>query len=682
MPQPITLNPSLKVLLPEFKKRCAAIQQYQNSSTGGISIDMVRELRSMFVAALVKPKKAQQAEELNLLATLSVVIDLLTQGWRISNIDPVILDFPEWSSAEDEKARIRQAHLIDRDAQITEPSVREFVLSMEKRRLTKTGWHSIFSVMRDGEDLSEKLEQIRQLDNSEIQADLLARVIRPYIQVVETDAICEHTGLRLNEIWRYFRHTWVTSYKSVPGRSMNILIRDAAAANHPVIGIASLASAVVQQSTRDKWIGWDGDSVVERFRDTQKPRMRVRWLISELDTFIKGLYVKDLLRDEVVTRAAIRRPDDETIERLIKDSVKAIKKHRLYPDAAKHKQTDNTKNSEWAEMAESSLFRSKRSKHLAMMLTIRKLFQKVMLSEDIKADEWRELFNSSAFRQAVRQIVRVVKAERVGIAMMDISICGAIAPYNGLLGGKLVALLLCSPEVVKEYEDRYGEQTSVIASCMRGAAVTRSAQLVLLCTTSLYGSALNQYSRVKLPANLIGGKEGSSIEYENLGVSLGFGSFHFSKDSLRMMAMLLGRSKDARKVNSIFGEGVNPLMRKIREGLTLLGLPAESLLNHGSKRIVYGVSLASNFGDFLLGLSDKPQYLIPVTKVKHRTELVADFWRQRWLLKRLSKPGLLDEVARHTCVYPVRHGAQVEVPQSGDLLADLWTAADVRASKR
>ncbi|MGA9718105.1 MAG: hypothetical protein WBQ79_07470 [Acidobacteriaceae bacterium] len=32
----------------------------------------------------------------------------------------------------------------------------------------------------------------------------------------------------------------------------------------------------------------------------------------------------------------------------------------------------------------------------------------------------------------------MVKAERVGIAMMDISICRAIAPYNTLIGGKLV----------------------------------------------------------------------------------------------------------------------------------------------------------------------------------------------------------------------------------------------------
>jgi hypothetical protein len=31
--------------------------------------------------------------------------------------------------------------------------------------------------------------------------------------------------------------------------------------------------------------------------------------------------------------------------------------------------------------------------------------------------------------------------------------------------------------------------------------------------------------------------------------------------------MILGRSKDALKVNSIFGEGVNPLMRKFERDL-------------------------------------------------------------------------------------------------------------------
>ena len=136
--------------------------------------------------------------------------------------------------------------------------------------------------------------------------------------------------------------------------------------------------------------------------------------------------------------------------------------------------------------------------------------------------------------------------------------------------------------------------------------------------------------------------------------------------------MLIGRAKEARKVNSIFGEGVNPLMRKIREALEQLGLPSDILLMHGNKRVVYGVSLARNFRDVLLGLSDTARYYIPLTRERYRTELLADFWRQRWLLKRLEKPGILDEVATHTVVYPIRHGAQVVLPNDPSEAVSLW----------
>jgi Domain of unknown function (DUF4338) len=675
MVQSVEFNPALKTLLPVFRERCAAIQKRQDGAQGAlVTAEFVSELRRIYVTPLNSPNRAALAEELSLLATLSIVMDLITQGWRVTSTEPaVVLEFPEFESAEAEKDRIRRAHLIERESQIREPAVLEFVTNMEKRRLTAKGWHSIFSLMRDGEELAGRLCAILRIENPQTQAELLAQTIRPYIQAVETDAVCEHTGLRLNDIWRYFRHTWVTSYKSVPGRSMMILIRDAAAPNHPVIGIASLASSVVQQSTRDRWIGWDARSVVERFTSAQKPKKSVQWLLSQLDGFIRAVYLKDLLRDNLLTRADIRKPSPDVIAKLLKDSDKAIRHHRLYPNPTMHKNSSGTSRNGWIERAESSLFRSKRTKQLATMLSIRQLFQKIELHPEIPVTEWRKLLESSRFRQAVGQIARMVKAERVGINMMDIAICGAVAPYNLLLGGKLVCLLLCSPEVVQEYKSRYGEQTSLIASCMRGASVRRKAELVLLCTTSLYGSALSQYSRVKVPAVQVGGDPGAKTEFECLGTSEGFGSFHFSKDTLRMLAMLLGRSKEARKVNSIFGEGVNPLMRKIREGLSILGLPADVLLKHNSRRVVYGVALASNFKEFLLGLTGSPRYLIPVSRAKHRTELLAKYWQQRWLLKRLHKPGILEQVAQHTCVYPMRHGAQVQLPEDDTGLLDLWT---------
>lgn len=663
MGQLVTLNPNLSVLMPLFRERCACIQRMVRNCHESISMGLIHRLRSKVLVRLEKPTRAELYEELVLIGTLSVTIDLIAQGWRITKTFPeVVIEFTNGFSPEAEKERIRHAHLIDRDEQLRKPATRSFIQGMEKRRLTTKGWHSIYSVMRDGESLARELSAVRVAADPAKKLEQLRHAIKPYIQFVEPGAYCEQTGLRLQDIWRYFRHTWVNSYKSVPGRSMMILIRDAAVENHPVIGIACLASSVVQQSARDKWIGWDAESAIEHFRTSTNPKRDAVWLLGEVDRFIKNIYLKDLLDSAIVTRADIRKPTPQVIEKLLKDSGRAIRQHRRYPNAAQHKHVTSGSVAEWRDRAETNLFRSKRAKQLAVLLSIRMAFQEENFTADVTKSSWNQAFENARFRQAVSQIVRMLKGERVGVNMMDITVCGAVAPYNLLLGGKLVCLLLCSPEVVNRYQQRYEHQTSLIASSMRGAPVHRKAQLVLLCTTSLYGSALSQYSRVKVSAEVIGGKPHEKIEYRSIGLSEGFGSFHISQETLGLIAALIGRSKEARKVNSIFGEGVNPLMRKIREGLDLLGLSSDVLMNHGNKRVVYGISLARNFRDVLLGFTDSAHYTAPQTREQLRTEMLADFWRRRWLLNRLEKPGILDEVSKHTVVYPIRHGGRVKLP--------------------
>jgi hypothetical protein len=671
--QSVEFSPNVKYLTETLRKRCASIQT-ELDSRGESFVDsmFIDQLRRIYLAPLENPTRRELAEELPLVTSLSVLIDLIAQGWKIRATTPkVLLEFEAEESPEAEKQRIRRAHLIERDSQVKEPSVTAFIRSMEKRRLTPTGWHSIFSVMRDGSELAEALKAVQELESEEEQLAVLRSVMRPYLQFVDSEAVCEETGLRLNDIWRYFRHTWVNSYKSVPGRSMMILVRDAAAPNHPVIGIAALGSAVVQQSVRDRWIGWDSARVVEQLKVLPTKKV-TSILLNQLGSFTREVYINDLIRDRLLTRADLRNPSDTVIARLLKESLRAIKQHRRYPHSAKQKQTENLLRDDWRMRAETSLFRSKRCKLLATLLSIRRTFTESGISFR-NPQAVRDAYDKARFRFAVGQLFRLAKGERVGIKMMDIMVCGSIAPYSNILGGKLICYLLCSPEVVKHYEARYGGQTSLIASSMSGKSVKRPAELVLLCTTSLYGSALSQYSRVRVPAEAVGGRSGDKVEFENLGLSEGFGVFHFSRETLRLMNLLVSRGKEYRKVNSIFGEGVNPLMRKIREGLSKLGLPAEVLLKHGNKRVVYGVGLASNFRGVLLGFSTKPRYIIPQTKPRFRTEELSEYWRRRWLLKRLQKDGILEEVAKHTLVYPIQHGAQVYIPTDPDPILPLWT---------
>jgi hypothetical protein len=612
---------------------------------------------AQFRATLQPLGDCPTTETLKVLLAVHVVMDLVAQGWTLT-VDASAIQLTQDNSpttSDDAKAAVRRRHLVERDAQLREQSVTAFIKSMEQRRLTKNGWHSIYSLMRDGRPLAAQLTTAAAITNDDERLAALASTINPYLQFVGAGMRCEHTGLLLTDIWRYFRHTWTTAYRTVPGRSMMILLRDAAAPNHPVIGIAALGSAVVQQTVRDTWIGWDAQHGVDALLATPTRRNAER-LEHDVQNRIKDVYVKDLISDGIITRKDLNRPTTDTIAHLRQAGEDAIQRHRQHPQKGLHKSLSPNgplPDKAWEERARSHLFRAKRCRLLATLLGIRQVFAQHL--KDYHKEALTAAFENHALRASVAQLLRLTKAERVGICMMDITVCGAIAPYNHLLGGKLVSALLCSPEVTKYYADRYGRQQSLIASSMRGKGVVRRPSLVLLGTTS-------QYTRIKIPTSMIGGDEHGIIEYKPLGYSIGYGSFHFSNDTVSIIDTLLARTNGGRKVNSIFGEGVNPLMRKIREGLDAIDLPSDQLLQHGNQRIVYGVSLAHNFRNVLLGLQRRPKYVLPQANPATITAKIAAYWQRRWLDARIDQPGLLDAVALHTLDLPVRHGAQVPLP--------------------
>jgi hypothetical protein len=46
-----------------------------------------------------------------------------------------------------------------------------------------------------------------------------------------------------------------------------------------------------------------------------------------------------------------------------------------------------------------------------------------------------KLAESREGRDAIARVLRKAKAERVGNAMADLTVCGAVPPYNEILGG-------------------------------------------------------------------------------------------------------------------------------------------------------------------------------------------------------------------------------------------------------
>ena len=444
---------------------------------------------------------------------------------------------------------------------------------------------------------------------------------------------------------------------------MTILIRDAAAENHPVIGIAALGSSISQQRGRDLWIGWEGGKLLESLTKSATTR-NAKWLMDQFSVQLDGIYTDDLRAERICTSLDVDHPSEEVIARLEAEKEKAKQRHQLYPNAADHKssQSADARQVDWAAHARTYLFRSKRCEKLANLLRVRMAFRASGFKSPTKRCLTRAL-GDAHFRQAVERLLRMIKAERVGVDMMDIVVCGAIPPYNTLLGGKLVCMLLASPEVVNYYNNRYAEHVSVIASSTKGAPVVKKPNLVLLATTSLYGVGSSQYNRVSIPANEVGGEGNERLIYKEIELSVGFGSYHISKESIRCATYLLGRKANGRPVNSIFGEGVNPRMRKIRDALEIIAVPADEVLRHENARVVYGIALAKNFSDVLLGRSNTPVFLLPQSHPRKRSELIADYWRRRWLSKRIQNEKILADIEGHELTYPVTHGARVPLSQ-------------------
>lgn len=657
----IDLVPSLGEHDQEFRSFCQRVQKWISEDNGSDFFGLLSRTRRELHPA---GSGGLSDDSLKLNLAKSIVLDLLGLGWSLKvNQEGITALSPDGQNTTLDKLKeiVRRGHLAERDAQLRQDSVREFIKRMETRRLTSKGWHSIFSLMRDGNELAEKLDKVHQLTDENNKLKAISTVIRPYLHFVDEDPICNHTGLDLREVWRYFRHTWVNAYKPLPGRSMMIVVRDSAAENHPVIGIAALGSSIVQQTIRDAWIGWDDKNLIQEI--LEKPTTKhAKWLLDSLDKQISSIYLKDLIQEKICYQLDIEHPTDLVIGKLSKEANDAIQKHREFPNAALSKiEQKNQQDGVWERQARTKLFRSKRCGTLASLLKIRQAFQETDLNKGTKK-ELKSALEDTRTARAISKLVRMIKAEHVGIDMMDITVCGSVAPYNTLLGGKLVCMLLCSPEVVNVYSKKYEHSVSIIASSMKGEPVVRKPRLVLLTTTSLYGTNSSQYNRLKIPSQEIGGIRDCFIEYKKVGKSEGFGTYHFSGVTINLIEILIGRKKQGRRVNSIFGEGVNPRMRKIREGVRLVGFPQDKLLTHGNKRIVYAVQLAKNFRQVLLGLNNRPKYFLPLSQGPKRTSKIANYWYKRWLLGRLNLPGILNELRNHTLSYPITHGARVQMP--------------------
>lgn len=201
------------------------------------------------------------------------------------------------------------------------------------------------------------------------------------------------------------------------------------------------------------------------------------------------------------------------------------------------------------------------------------------------------------------------------VHLLDAYVLGAVPPYSFLLGGKAVAALVRTQEVVRDFHEAYGETVGVISG------TAKHASLLMVTTTSSMGRS-SVYNRLALKG---------TPYFVPVGYTTGWGHFHITDGLFEKLRTYLRGLNHGYADHHEYGKGPNWRLRTIKAALIRLGF-SESLLKHGVQRQVFVCRFASNALDVLQGGRESPDY----SDLKSVAEVSA-MAVERWMAPRAER---------------------------------------------
>lgn len=185
---------------------------------------------------------------------------------------------------------------------------------------------------------------------------------------------------------------------------------------------------------------------------------------------------------------------------------------------------------------------------------------------------------------------------------------GAVPPYNSILGGKLVAMLMTCNKLREDFRKKYSHKATVL----RGRELP--ARLLFITTTGAFGKS-SIYNRLKLKDEWLA---------KFIGYSNGFGSFHISNEIYEKILIML--EEGGANVKRGYGSGPSRKMRLIQDGMAALGYENGGF--HGIRRAIYLFPFAKNLPDLIADKRRRPAWS------SRKASDLTDFWKDRWILPR------------------------------------------------
>jgi hypothetical protein len=187
---------------------------------------------------------------------------------------------------------------------------------------------------------------------------------------------------------------------------------------------------------------------------------------------------------------------------------------------------------------------------------------------------------------------------------------GALPPYNDILGGKLVALLMTSDLVGEKFRNKYKNRRTILQKRILPS------RLLFITTTGAYGKS-SIYTRLKFDNEEVA---------KFIGYTQGSGTFHIPNVLYEDLIAYL--CKEGIEVKRGLGSGSSRKLRLIGQALQRLGFATGA--THGIRRAVYLFSLVKNLTEIIHKGSE------PIC-IHRDINRMTDFWKFRWALPRAQR---------------------------------------------
>ncbi len=594
--------------------------------------DLVSELR------LKSEQPGTTTDSLKFKTFCSLLADLVDLGWSIEitrkgfEISP-----PKYVKSDEAKIKARNSNWRAAENDIRNLQDVTFINKLRKPPVGSKN-KSIDLLVDNGDELKKLFEEVNSLKDENKKVEALKKIIKPEIQHCFLDEICSFTGLRLMDIWRYFRLTWSMPYQTSNARTMPFLVRNGARPNKPIIGIFQLVNPFFNNTGRNSFLRWD--NYLSAAQEIKNKNLTVDELadafLQIIDKSLKETRYDDLIDDQNL----IKKPTQKVISKLT-DLAEQYRIEETEEEKIQFKKIKiKTRREVETPLSKSSekMYLKKRSKRLSKLLFARMIFNEYNLKKNPK----KAITIMLQIRDGQRAMNIALEYIRQGIystQAADLNVCGSIAPYNELLGGKLITLLSTSKNVMEKYDENYKKEKSIISSAVAGRNIIKPSKLLFLTVSSLYDIASSQYNRLKLYQKNYP-KLKTDLIFHEAGFTEGIGSYHISQKTSDLINELTGKVKKYEK-KSISGKGHSHKIRKIIIGLKILNLRQEDIMMHNQRR--------RNYVFFHKNKKNMIKYLYGLKKIEHFNHCssdlsIADAWIKRWVIKRIQRKESLEKI--------------------------------------